>query len=212
MTTTTSQSPADIATWHRRFAHLNQTYLERLPSMTSGIKIFAESADLLFCTVCVEFRMTRQPHFDAHKPSDIPGYRIHVDVGGSANAYVTWKGYRYFILLVDNATRVIRVRFIKKKFDVLMVFRDFVVMLERHYNIRVCIIHTNFGEFNSDAAAEYFSHTGIAWEPSLPNAQKQNSVVERRMRSVVEGARAQMIDANLPIKLWAESTNTMIYI
>ncbi len=59
----------------------------------------------------------------------------------------------------------------KKKSNVLTVFRDFVVMLERHYNIRVCIIHTDFAEFNSDAAAEYFSHIGIAWEPSVLNAQ-----------------------------------------
>ena len=50
----------------------------------------------------------------------------------------------------------------KKKSNVFTVFRDFVVMLERHYNIRVCVINTDFGEFNSDAAAEYFGHTDIA--------------------------------------------------
>lgn len=156
--------------------------------------------------------MTRQSHRDAHTPSDIPGYRIHVDVGGSPNAYVTSKSYRYSMLLVDDATRATWVIFMKKKPEVLTVFRDFLVMLERHYNIRVCIIHTDSDEYNSDAAAEYFSHTGIAWEPSVPNAQQQNGVVERHMRTVVEGARAQMIDANLPIKLWAESINTMVYI
>ena len=32
------------------------------------------------------------------------------------------------------------------------------------------------------------------------------------MRIVVEEARAQIVDANLLIKLWAESINTMIYI
>ena len=116
--------------------------------------------------------MTRQPHRDAHTPSDIPGYRKNVDVGGSANAYVTWRGHRYFLLLVDDAIRVKWVKFMKKKADVLTVFRDFVVMLERHYNIRVCIIHTDFDEFNSNVAAEYFSHTGIAWKPSVPNAQQ----------------------------------------
>ncbi len=89
----------------------------------------------------------------------------------------------------------------KRKSDVLTFFRDFVVMLERYFNIRVCIIYTDFGEFNSDAAAEYFSHTGIALKPSVPNAQQQNGVVEGHMRTVVKGARAKMIDANLPIKL-----------
>ena len=75
------------------------------------------------------------------------------------------------MLLVDDATRVTLVKFMKKKSNVLTVFRDFVVMLEKHYNIRVCIIYTDFGEFNSNAVAKYFSHTGIAWEPSVPNAQ-----------------------------------------
>ena len=100
----------------------------------------------------------------------------------------------------------------KNKSNVLTDFRDFVVILERHYNIRVSIINTNFGEFDSDAAAEYFSHTGIALEPSVPNAQQQNDVVERHMRTFVEGARALIIDANPPIKLWAKPINTMVYI
>lgn len=61
--------------------------------------------------------MTRQPHRDAHTPSDIPGYHIHIDVGGSANAYVTGKGYRYFMMLVDDASRVTWFRFMKKGSD-----------------------------------------------------------------------------------------------
>ena len=105
--------------------------------------------------------MTRQPHRDPHIPSEIPRFRIHLDVRGSANVYATWKGHRYFALLVDNAIRVTWVCFIKKKSDALSVFKDFVILLEKHYNIWVCILHTDFDEFNSDATAEYFSHTGI---------------------------------------------------
>ena len=59
--------------------------------------------------------MTRQPHRDPHTPSDIPGFCIHLAVGGSANVYTTWKSYRYFVLPVDDATKVTWVRFIKKK-------------------------------------------------------------------------------------------------
>ncbi len=92
------------------------------------------------------------------------------------------------------------------------VFHDFVVILERSYKIRVCIIQTDFSGFESDAAAEYFRHTSFAWEPYIQNAQQRYGVVKRHMRTFVEGARAQMIDANLLIKLSAESINTMIYI
>ena len=93
MTAATSQLPEDIINWHCRFAHLNQTYLKHLPSMISGMKILSQPADLPFCPVCVESKMTRQPYHDAHIPSDIPGYHIHADVEGSLSIYVTWKGY-----------------------------------------------------------------------------------------------------------------------
>lgn len=176
------------------------------------MKILSKLANLLFCTVSVESKITRQPHRDAHIPSDILGYCIHVDVRGGANTYVTWKSYWYFMLLVDDTTHITWIRFMKKKSDVLSVFREFVIMLERHYNIRVCVIHIDFGEFNSDVATDYFSHTGIFWEPSAPNAQQQNGIVKRHMRTVVKGARVQMVDANLLIKLWAESISILVYI
>lgn len=49
----------------------------------------------------------------------------------------------------------------KKKSDVQNIFHDFIFILEKYYNIRVCIIHTNFNKFNSDIIAEYFSHIDI---------------------------------------------------
>ena len=76
-------------------------------------------------------------------------------------------------------------------------------------NRAFCILHTDFGKLNSDAATKYMNQTGITWESS---AQQQNGVVERHMRMVVEGGRAQMVDSNLPLKRWAESINTMVYI
>ena len=140
--------------------------------MTLDMKILSQPADLPFCSVCVESKMTRQPHHDTHISSNIPGHRIYADVGGSSSTYVTWKSYRYFILLVNNATHVTWFRFMKKKSDILNIFRDFVVMLEEHYNIKVYVLHTDFGEFNVDTSAEYFNHISIAWEPSAPNAQQ----------------------------------------
>lgn len=132
MAASISKFLADIVTWHRRFAHLNATYLKRLPNMTSGMKILSGNSELPFCSPCVQSKMTRQPHRNPHTPSDIPGLYIHLDVGGSANLHATWKGYRYFALLVDDATKVTWVRFMKKKSKALSIFRDFVVRMERH--------------------------------------------------------------------------------
>lgn len=75
--------------------------------MTTSIKILPGSGSFPFCTTCVQSKMTRQPHRDPHIPSEVPGFRIHADVGGSANVYATWKGYKYFILFVCDAIEAI---------------------------------------------------------------------------------------------------------
>lgn len=80
--------------------------------------------------------------------------------------------------------------------------------MERQYGIRVCILHTDFGEFNSEAAATYFDESGIIWESSVPNAQQQNGLVERLMRTIVEGARAQIVDSGLSLKLCRMPSST----
>ena len=65
------------------------------------------------------------------------------------------------MLLVDDTTYVTWVRFMKIKSDILNIFRNFVVMLEKHYNIKVCVLYTDFGKFNSDVIAEYLNYTSI---------------------------------------------------
>lgn len=140
------------------------------------------------------------------------GSRLHADVGGGGDTYATFRGFRYFILFVCEATGYVWVRFLKNKSEALLAFQNLVTLLERQFGIRVCILHTDFGEFNSEAAATYFEESGIIWESSVPNAQQQNGLVERLMRTIVEGARAQIVDSGLPLKLWAESISTKVYL
>lgn len=74
--------------------------------MTSEMKILAGVKDLSACILCVQAKMTRQPHRDPHISSEILGFYMHLDVGGNANIYAIQKGYRYFALFVVDATRV----------------------------------------------------------------------------------------------------------
>lgn len=133
-------------------------------------------------------------------------------MGGGGQTYTTFRGFRYFILFVCEATGHVWVRLLKKKSDALPTFQDLVTLIYRQHGIRVCILHTDFGEFNSDLAAKYFEETGILWESSAPHAQQQNGLVERLMRTIVEGARAMILDSHLPLTLWAEALTTMAYI
>lgn len=47
-------------------------------------------------------------------------------------------------------------------------------------------MHTDFGEFNSDIAVQYFSYKGITWKSSISNEQQQNKVVKCHIRTVIK--------------------------
>lgn len=172
MTNASFLLPTNLATWYYQFAHLNSTYLKCLPDMTSEMKIFAGAKNLFSCIVCIQVKMIKQPHHDPHIFYKIPKFCIYLEFRGNANVYATWKGYWYFALFVNNATCVTWVCFIKKKFKVLSIFKDFIILLERYYIIWVCILYTDFGDFNSNSTTEYFIHISILWEVSVPNAKQ----------------------------------------
>ena len=46
----------------------------------------------------------------------------------------------------------------------------------------------------------------------MPNAQQQKRLIERLIQTIVEEARAQIVDSGLPLKLWAESISTIVYL
>ena len=150
---------------------------------------FYKSPKVLFCEPYIKSKRTCQPHREPRVRTTRSGYRIHADIGGGGNTYVSSRGYKYFFLAVCEVTNFAFSKFMKKKSEALPVFIDLAILLERQYDMKVCILHTDFGEFNSAAAEAYFAQKEIKWEASAPYAQQQNGLVEQHMRTTIEGAR-----------------------
>nr|GEY36644.1 ribonuclease H-like domain-containing protein [Tanacetum cinerariifolium] len=53
---------------------------------------------------------------------------------------------------------------------------------------------------------------GIKREFSVPRTPQQNSIVERKNRTLIEAARTMLADSLLPIPFWAEAVNTACYV
>ena len=145
--------------------------------------------------------MTQQPHRDERPYSSQPRFCLNANVNRGGRTYTTFRGYRYFIFFICKATGYVWVRFLKKKLDALPAFQNLITLIYRQYGNRLCILHTDFGEFDSDLATKYFEETGIIWESSTPHTQQQNGLVERLMRKIVEGAQAMILDPHLPLIL-----------
>nr|GEY84907.1 retrovirus-related Pol polyprotein from transposon TNT 1-94 [Tanacetum cinerariifolium] len=74
------------------------------------------------------------------------------------------------------------------------------------------IIRTdNITEFKNQVLKEYFDYVGISHQVSSVRTPQQNSVVERRNRTLVEAARTMLIFSHTPLFLWTEAIATTCF-
>lgn len=156
--------------------------------------------------------MTKRLHQDPRPHFTTARFSLYADVGRKRDTYTIFRVFCYFIFFVCKAIGYVWVRFLWEKSEALFVLKNLVIFLERQYKIRVCILYTNFEELNSEAAANYFAETGIIWVPFVSHAQQQNRLVEKLMRTIIEKARAQIVDSGLLLKLWAKFISNIVFL
>jgi hypothetical protein len=123
---------------------------------------------------------------------------------------------RYFIIFVDDATRMTWVYFLKSKGaeEVLRVFQHFKALVEKEAEapIRRFRCDNGTGEYNNQLFKDFLSSSGITFEPSAPYTQNQNSVSKRAIRTIVEKARSMLLNAKLSEGFWEEAVRTAVYL
>jgi hypothetical protein len=87
------------------------------------------------------------------------------------------------------------------------------VLLVNSLNIICCLFHNkmeadNGTEFKNTNIEEILDEEGINYEFSVPYTPQQNSVVERKNRTLIEAARAMLDEYKTPTNYWAEVVNT----
>jgi transposase InsO family protein len=86
---------------------------------------------------------------------------VHTDLVGPTSTKGL-KGERYFMLLVDDYTRMIVVLFLKNKLESFEKFDIYKEIVENEMDSRIkCLILDNGGEFTSKEFMEYFNNHGI---------------------------------------------------
>ena len=70
----------------------------------------------------------------------------------------------------------------------------------------------NEGEYTLREFVNYCAEEGIRREFAVPYKPQQNGVVERKNRSIVGVAKATLHDQGLPLFLWEEACNTVVYL
>src|SRR3954462_11651749 len=82
-----------------------------------------------------------------------------------------------------------------------------------NYNLKIKHIRSDKGtEFKNFGVEEFLDDLGITHEFFAPYTPKQNGVVERKNRTLIEMARTMLAEYNRPLKWWAEAINTACHI
>ncbi|XP_057518458.1 uncharacterized protein LOC130799377 [Amaranthus tricolor] len=127
--------------WHRRLGHPSVGYLKRLfPSLRS-------CNNSLDCESCVLAKIHKHSYFPSLSRTHEPFKLLHSDVWGPAPGFNS-QGFSYFVIFIDDCTRMSWLYFLKHKSEVFDVFVTF-------YNMIFTQFHTHPQILRSDNGGEY---------------------------------------------------------
>nr|GEW41099.1 retrovirus-related Pol polyprotein from transposon TNT 1-94 [Tanacetum cinerariifolium] len=102
--------------------------------------------------------------------------------------------------------------FLRSKDETPKVLIDFLRLVQRGLHAHVRTVRTDKGtKFLNKILHEYFATEGIHHQTSVARTHKQNGVVERQNRTLVEAARTMLSAANVPLYFWAEAIATTCF-
>jgi hypothetical protein len=119
----------------------------------------------------------------------------------------------YFMLIIDDYSRLTWVAFLKEKSEAFEKFKVFKALIENQTGKRLKAIRSDRGgEFISWKFKEFCDKHGIKREYTIPRNPQQNGVVERQNRSVQQMARSMMNERNISQTYWVEEIHTVVHI
>lgn len=204
-----SSTTAPLSTWHQRLGHVGN---EKLIQMTQGLRQ-GEVTELPFCEGCALGKQSRAP---IHR--DKPTFRaeglldfVSSDVMGPVSPSLN--GATSASTFTDNHSRRTVAAFMKKKSETLEKYQQFEAEATNAVGRHIKILRSDQGgEYTSKAFSKHCGSKGTIHQFTAPYTPEQNSISERRGRTLMEMARCMLKQAKLPDSFWAEAFATANYI
>ncbi|XP_059075169.1 uncharacterized protein LOC131875152 [Cryptomeria japonica] len=115
-------------------------------------------------------------------------------------------GDKYFMIFIDDYTRMTWVTFLKHKSEAFHRFKVFRKMVENESDLRIkCLRSNQEGEYTSNEFEQYCELHGIKRQYDASRTPQQNGVAKRKTRTVKEMAKTMLDEANIADVNEAES-------
>lgn len=199
--------------WHEHYGHLHFDALRWLgkDEMVRGIPKIDHVEQVCDTYVTTKQRWRPFPaatEYRAQQQLEL----VHGDLCGPVSP-ATPGGNRYFLLLVDDATRFMWVVLLPSKDAAGEAIKRVQAAAEVESGRKLKVLRTdNGGQFTVAEFTSYCAQQGIKRHFSASHTPQQNGVVERRNQSVVATACALLKQRRLPARFWGEAVMTAVHL
>nr|GEU80330.1 hypothetical protein [Tanacetum cinerariifolium] len=176
--------------WHRRLSHLNFGAINHLArrGLVQGLPKLKFEKDHLYsaCAMGKSKKKSHKPKSEDTNQEKI--YLLHMDLCGSMRVKSV-NGKKYILVIIDDYSQFTWVKCLRSKYEAPDFIIKFLKMMQVRLKVPVRRIRTYNGtEFVNQKLREYYEQVGISHETSVARSPQQNSVVERRNRTLTEAA------------------------
>nr|GEV64173.1 retrovirus-related Pol polyprotein from transposon TNT 1-94 [Tanacetum cinerariifolium] len=196
--------------WHCRLNHLNFGTINNLArkDLVRGLpRLKFEKYHL--CSAC-QLRKSKKHSYKPKAENTIMEvlHTLHMDLCRPMRVQ-SINGKKYILVIVDNYSRFTWVNFLRSNDETLEFVTKFLTQLQLGLNKTVRFIRADNGtRFVNQVRTEFYEKVGIFHQKSIPRTPRQNGVVERRNRTLVEAAQTMLIFSKALMFLWAEVVAT----
>ena len=186
--------------WHSRLSHINFGLMSRLSSMCLIPNLTIAKGSK--CHSCVQSKQPRKPHKAAEERHLAPLELIHSDLC-KMNGVLTKGGKRYFMTLIDDATRFCYVYLLKTKDETLNYFKIYKSEVENQLERKIKRLRSDRGgEYFPKAFDDFCMEHGIIHERTPPYSPESNEIAERKTRTLTGLVNAMLDMAGLSKAWW----------
>jgi transposase InsO family protein len=196
--------------WHHRLAHVGMKNLNKL---LKGDHVLGLT-DVCFekyrpCAACQVGKQVGNTHHRKNvMTTSRPLELLHMDLF-SPVAYLSIRGSKYGLVIVDDFSRFTWVFFLQYKLETQGTLKCFLRRAQNEFELKVKTIRSDNGfEFKNLQVEEFLEEEGIKREFSAPYTPQQNGVVERKNRTLIDMARTMLGEYKTPERFWLEAVNT----
>ena len=145
-------------------------------------------------------------------PSSAPFDLLHCDLWVPSRT-PSISSHRYYIVFVDDYTRVIRVYLLCDRSEVVTTVTHFITEVVTQYSTTPKILRTdNALEFVQASLRTFCVDPGIVPQTTCPHPSQKNGVVERKHRQLLDITHTLLIEMHVPSYLWFDALMTATYL